>query len=163
MVQCGACGYQNPAGANFCAGCGVKLPGASPTGDTTHVIPLVEDDAHGADVNADVAAAVSELPDDQALLVVTRGSQAGERYLLEAGTTTAGRAVDCDIFLDDITVSRRHAVFTLEHGTVSVRDLGSLNGTYVNRDLLEGPTVLRDDDEVQIGKFRMVLRTPGRP
>jgi len=163
MATCNACGYTNPVGANFCARCGDRLSGA-PTGDTTRVIQVVEDDPHGADPGDELTMAVAALPAGAALLVVTRGALPGERYLLNAATTTAGRATDCEIFLDDITVSRHHARFSLAAGVVTVDDLGSLNGTYVNRDLVDGSRVLKPRDEVQIGKFRMVLYThdPGR-
>jgi len=162
MATCKACGSTNPVGANFCSRCGERLGGA-PTGDTTRVIAIVEDDGHGADLGAELTAAVAALSDGTAMLVVTRGPQMGERYVLDASTTTAGRSTDCEIFLDDITVSRHHARFRLGDGIVTVEDLGSLNGTYVNRDLVDGSLALRPGDEVQIGKFRMVLRTPGRP
>ena len=103
-----------------------------------------------------VEAAVKALPRGSALLVVRRGSNAGSRYLLNTDVVTAGRHQDSDIFLDDISVSRRHATFTRTDEGILVRDLGSLNGTYVNRDLVE-EQLLRHGDEVQIGKFRLVF------
>ena len=165
MVECSTCGTRNPAGFNYCAQCGAKMPGYQPTGDTTHVIPLVDEDSHGPDLSEATAAAVGALEVGKALLVVTRGRQADERYLLDQESTMAGRASDCDIFLDDITVSRHHALFTLRDGVVTVEDQGSLNGTYVNRELVESPAALTPGDEVQIGKFRMVLyaNDAGRP
>jgi hypothetical protein len=164
MVECTECGFHNPVGSKFCSQCGSRLPEAPHTGDTTHVIPMIEDEPRRFDVSLEVAAAVNAIPAGAALLVLTRGGQDGERYLLDAGVTTAGRATDCDIFLDDITVSRHHARFILRDGAVSVEDNGSLNGTYVNRTLVDGSAVLRPGDEVQIGKFRMVLYAgdPGR-
>lgn len=96
------------------------------------------------------------LPPGTALLVVRRGPNAGARFLLDHDVTTSGRHPDSDIFLDDVTVSRRHAEFHRESGLFTVRDVGSLNGTYVNRERVETAT-LSNGDEVQIGKFRLVL------
>jgi pSer/pThr/pTyr-binding forkhead associated (FHA) protein len=96
------------------------------------------------------------LPPGTALLVVRRGPNAGARFLLDHDVTTSGRHPDSDIFLDDVTVSRRHAEFHREAGVFTVRDVGSLNGTYVNRERVETAT-LSNGDEVQIGKFRLVL------
>ena len=91
-----------------------------------------------------------------ALLVVKRGPNAGSRFLLDQATTSAGRHPDSDIFLDDVTVSRRHAEFRLGEGDFQVVDVGSLNGTYVNREPVDMAT-LSNGDEVQIGKFRLVF------
>jgi pSer/pThr/pTyr-binding forkhead associated (FHA) protein len=101
-------------------------------------------------------AAIAALPAGSALLVVRRGPNAGARFLLDAERTTAGRRPDSDIFLDDVTVSRKHAEFVRREGQFVVRDVGSLNGTYVQRDRIE-QAVLRTGDEVQIGKYRMVF------
>jgi pSer/pThr/pTyr-binding forkhead associated (FHA) protein len=101
--------------------------------------------------------AVDALPQGSALLMALRGSDRGARYLLDSDSVVAGRSPDCDIFLDDITVSRQHCVFLRAEGQLTVDDQGSLNGTYVNRALTDGPVVLRAGDEVQIGKFRLVF------
>lgn len=93
-----------------------------------------------------------------ALLVVKRGPNAGSRFLLDQAITSAGRHPDSDIFLDDVTVSRRHAEFRLENNEFNVVDVGSLNGTYVNREPVDS-AVLANGDEVQIGKFRLVFLT----
>ena len=98
---------------------------------------------------------IDALPAGSALLVVKRGPNAGSRFLLDQDTTSAGRHPDSDIFLDDVTVSRRHAEFHRDGSTFTVRDVGSLNGTYVNRERVESAT-LNNGDEVQIGKFRLV-------
>ena len=101
------------------------------------------------------------LPPGMALLVVRRGPNAGARFLLDHDVTTSGRHPDSDIFLDDVTVSRRHAEFRRESGEFVVIDVGSLNGTYVNREPVD-QAVLANGDEVQIGKFRLVFLTgPG--
>ncbi|HEX5543821.1 MAG TPA: FHA domain-containing protein [Micromonospora sp.] len=102
------------------------------------------------------------LPPGMALLVVRRGPNAGARFLLDHDVTTSGRHPDSDIFLDDVTVSRRHAEFYRERGVFTVRDVGSLNGTYVNRERVEAAT-LKNGDEVQIGKFRLVFIAGPRP
>jgi pSer/pThr/pTyr-binding forkhead associated (FHA) protein len=102
------------------------------------------------------AATVDALPAGTALLVVRRGPNAGSRFLLDSDLTLVGRHPDSDIFLDDVTVSRRHAEFYRQGGLFTVRDVGSLNGTYVNRDRIE-ETSLSGGDEVQIGKFRLVF------
>ena len=106
-------------------------------------------------------AGVDALPAGSALLVVKRGPNAGSRFLLDRDTTGAGRHPDSDIFLDDVTVSRRHAEFRREGGEYVVIDVGSLNGTYVNREPVD-QAILAGGDEVQIGKFRLVFLTgPG--
>jgi pSer/pThr/pTyr-binding forkhead associated (FHA) protein len=101
---------------------------------------------------------VEGLPVGSALLVVKRGPNAGSRFLLDQAITSAGRHPDSDIFLDDVTVSRRHAEFTRAAQGYLVRDVGSLNGTYVNRERIE-EVLLTDGDEVQIGKYRLVFLT----
>lgn len=101
---------------------------------------------------------VDGLPPGSALLVVRRGPNAGSRFLLDRPTTSAGRHPDSDIFLDDVTVSRRHAEFRRDSGEFVVVDVGSLNGTYVNREPVD-TAVLANGDEVQIGKFRLVFLT----
>ncbi|EEG27094.1 oxoglutarate dehydrogenase inhibitor [Corynebacterium matruchotii ATCC 33806] len=95
-------------------------------------------------------------PAGAAILIVKRGPNAGARFLLDQETTTAGRHPESDIFLDDVTVSRRHAEFRLNDGTFEVVDVGSLNGTYVNREP-RNSQVLSIGDEIQIGKFRLVF------
>jgi hypothetical protein len=102
------------------------------------------------------------IPPGMALLVVRRGPNAGARFLLDHDLTTSGRHPDSDIFLDDVTVSRRHAEFHRDGGMFTVRDVGSLNGTYVNRERVESAT-LSNGDEVQIGKFRLVFVAGPRP
>ena len=93
--------------------------------------------------------------------MVKRGPNAGTRFLLDRDVTTAGRHPESDIFLDDVTVSRRHAEFRREGDVYSVSDVGSLNGTYVNREPTDS-TTLNNGDEVQIGKFRLVFLTGPR-
>ena len=109
--------------------------------------------------NPSAAAGVAEeRRNSSAVLVVKRGPNAGSRFLLDQAITSAGRHPDSDIFLDDVTVSRRHAEFRLESNEFHVVDVGSLNGTYVNREPVDS-AVLANGDEVQIGKFRLVFLT----
>jgi pSer/pThr/pTyr-binding forkhead associated (FHA) protein len=112
--------------------------------------------ADGAGITQEEQDAIAALPSGSALLVVRRGPNAGARFLLDSDTTTAGRHPDADIFLDDVTVSRRHAEFT-RHGTAfEVKDLGSLNGTYFDGVRIES-ALLTDGTEVQVGKFRLTF------
>ena len=119
---------------------------------------LNELDASPAPGAGNAVSGVEGLPVGSALLVVKRGPNAGSRFLLDQPSTSAGRHPDSDIFLDDVTVSRRHAEFRLESGEFQVVDVGSLNGTYVNREPVDS-AVLANGDEVQIGKFRLVFLT----
>ena len=113
---------------------------------------LKEMESGAAPSNA--ATGAENLPEGAALLVVKRGPNAGARFLLDQDTTTAGRHPEADIFLDDVTVSRRHAEFRRNEGSFEVVDVGSLNGTYVNREPRNSQT-LATGDEIQIGKFRL--------
>src|SRR3984957_7263323 len=119
---------------------------------------LNELDAPAQSGSETAVSGVEGLPVGSALLVVKRGPNAGSRFLLDQPTTSAGRHPDSDIFLDDVTVSRRHAEFRLETDEFQVVDVGSLNGTYVNREPVDS-AVLANGDEVQIGKFRLVFLT----
>lgn len=103
-------------------------------------------------------ATVAALRPQTALLVVVRGANVGARFLLDDAQVSAGRHPDSDIFLDDVTVSRRHAIFVRTPAGYDVKDVGSLNGTYVNRRSVDAAT-LRNGDEVQIGKYRFVYYT----
>ncbi len=159
-VYCAGCGEANPEGARFCSHCGTPLVQrqADRGGDITSTISL-----GGGEFEADLgeeaaadAAAVAALPPGTALLSVRRGPNAGSRFLLDSELTLVGRHPDSDIFLDDVTVSRRHAEFYRHGGTFTVRDVGSHNGTYVNRERIE-EAELTSGDEVQVGKFRLVF------
>lgn len=159
-VYCTACGEANPEGARFCAKCGTPLMRLSGErfAETTSTIsiPGTDLDTEAAEVLAADAAAVAALPVGSALLAVLRGPNAGSRFLLDSDLTLVGRHPDSDIFLDDVTVSRRHAEFYRHGGVFTVRDVGSLNGTYVNRERIE-EVILYAGDEVQVGKFRLVF------
>ena len=101
---------------------------------------------------------IARLSDGTALLISTRGAVSGSRYLLDEDEVSVGRDPSADILLDDSTVSRSHAVFRREQGTYSVNDVGSLNGTYVNRQRVDH-ALLKNGDEIMIGKFRLVFFT----
>ncbi|MDP3712826.1 MAG: FHA domain-containing protein [Mycobacteriales bacterium] len=177
---CTQCGQQNPDDSRFCARCGTAVsapsggPGAGeiPGVDTTSTISLAAlegaleggaesvEATEGAGQDEPAGSTVEALPAGSALLVVKRGPNAGSRFLLDAATTTAGRHPESDIFLDDVTVSRRHAEFVREEHGFLVRDVGSLNGTYLNRERIEA-AALTGGDEVQIGKYRLVFLVGG--
>ena len=164
MPFCTSCGSQNPDDARFCSQCGTRLVSAdqaeSPAESTATITfgapEKPTESSSDRALNAVDAAAVDALPLGHALLVVQRGPGAGARFLLDLDVVTAGRHPESEIFLDDVTVSRRHAEFHRSGGEFSVRDVGSLNGTYVNRDRID-QVALKDGDEVQIGKYRLVF------
>ncbi len=173
-VFCTQCGHANPEDARFCSNCGTPLarsaqPDQAPppehSGETTSTISLSGIESLDIDQAEDVLAdqqAIEALPPSTALLVVKRGPNAGSRFLLDSELTTAGRHPESDIFLDDVTVSRRHAEFHRRGVSFAARDVGSLNGTYVNRERIE-EIPLASGDEVQIGKFRLVFLASPRP
>ncbi|WP_277101593.1 FHA domain-containing protein [Cutibacterium granulosum] len=161
---CPVCQHDNSVDANFCSRCGHRLGvSAEVGGDATGVIPMIGDEvsADNQELPSDVVDAIAALPEGNAMLVVERGPNLGARFLLDHDVTTAGRSTHSDIFLNDITVSRHHVKFIRRDGKVFVEDQSSLNGTYVNRTLVDGTAALRDGDEVQIGKFRMIFHTGG--
>jgi pSer/pThr/pTyr-binding forkhead associated (FHA) protein len=159
MPFCTACGRQNPDDARFCAQCGNRLVTDEPPaldGDTMQISLSDKTETGDRQLNPVDAAAVDALPVGHALLVVQKGPGAGSRFLLDQDQIQAGRHPESEIFLDDVTVSRRHAVFDRNPEGFTVSDVGSLNGTYVNRDRIER-VQLKDGDEVQIGKYRLVF------
>lgn len=154
MVECPSCGRENPAGSNFCANCGEAL---TKGGDTTTTIPAVNDESRANAETTAIQQAIQELPAGHAMLIVERGPDVGAKYLLDTDQAVAGRHPSSEIFLDDITVSRHHSTFRRTPEGFTIGDNGSLNGTYVNRVLVEGEVPLRQGDEVQIGKYRMIF------
>lgn len=152
-VFCSNCGHQNPAGAGFCSSCGTLLAAGS---EATAVFVAVDPSVDLEEAEANAAQAATRVGSPE--LVVKRGPDVGARFSLEAEVTRVGRHPDSEILLDDVTVSRRHAEFSLSGPEVVVRDVGSLNGTYVNRERIE-ETTLGDGDEVQIGRFKLLFRS----
>jgi hypothetical protein len=160
-VYCIRCGRGNAEGARFCSQCGTPLPRGSAEGaaETTSIISAVgaePGEGEFADELVSDTPGLDTLPAGTALLVVRHGPNAGSRFLLDSDLTLVGRHPDSDIFLDDVTVSRRHAEFYRSGSRFTVRDVGSLNGTYVNRERIEERD-LTGGDEVQVGKFRLVF------
>ena len=149
---CNQCGHRNPPSSNFCSSCGAAL---QQTGeDTTITFHPVESAGEVADDELTVH--IEDLPEGAGVLLVKRGPNAGSKFVLEGDVVHAGRHPDSEIFLDDVTVSRRHAEFFRVDGAFRVRDMDSLNGTYVNRNRID-EAGLRNGDEVQIGKFKLVF------
>lgn len=147
-VYCPECGFQNPEVANYCARCGAYLR-RDEHGETT--LSLGPDEVSDALLATELRG--------PALVVRAGGGRAGESFDTSKPRTLIGRSPDCDVFLDDVTVSRRHAEIVREDGVYVIRDLGSLNGTFVNRRRIES-SALSADDEVQIGKYRMTFLVP---
>ncbi len=156
-VFCTNCGHRNALRAKFCSSCGSPLEVDSGEETTITFAPV---DATGEILDDDLALAVGELQETTAMVVVKRGPNAGSKFVLEGDVTRAGRHPDSDIFLDDITVSRRHAEIHRVGDGYVVRDAGSLNGTSLNRERIE-EAPLSNGDELQIGKFRLVFFAGG--
>ncbi|MBT2388241.1 zinc-ribbon and FHA domain-containing protein [Streptomyces sp. ISL-1] len=168
-LVCTRCGHRNAEASRFCSNCGAPLRAGTPAerpSETTSTISISGIEAYDSEVTGqtqvpslspEAQAAVDALPLGSALLVVRRGPNSGSRFLLDGDLTTAGRHPQSDIFLDDVTVSRRHVEFRRgPDGSFSVADVGSLNGTYVNRERIDS-VLLSNGDEVQIGKYRLVF------
>ena len=151
---CNNCGHKNPEGSNFCASCGAPLA-ESAGADTTITFAPAELEA---DLEEEVHIAPEELEGGRGVLIVKRGPNAGSKFFLDTDQTQIGRHPDSAIFLDDITVSRRHAEIRRSDSSFAIHDVGSLNGTYVNRERVE-EAALRSGDEIQVGKFKLVFLT----
>jgi pSer/pThr/pTyr-binding forkhead associated (FHA) protein len=150
FLHCPECGFQNPEAANYCSKCGTLLIREEPGGHTTAT--FIPEEAAEED-----SLALSDIRiEGPALVVRSGGGRAGETFSLEGDRTSLGRAPECDIFLDDVTVSRQHAVITHGPDGFTIDDEGSLNGTYVNRRRVESAK-LEDGDEVQIGKYKLTF------
>jgi pSer/pThr/pTyr-binding forkhead associated (FHA) protein len=146
---CTKCGHRNADDASFCARCGAALQVPEEPTMALHMAPgELDEDAPSLD----------ELGPQQALLVVKGGPTAGDTILIDGDVTRAGRSPDSDLFLNDITVSRRHAEILRDGERFTIKDAGSLNGTYVNRERVDAAE-LSSGDELQIGKFKIVFYT----
>lgn len=149
-VYCPECGFQNPETANYCSKCGALLARDEAGPDTTMSFTPEEGEV-------DLAVALEEVGvEGPALVVRSGGGRTGETFRPQGERTTIGRSPDCGIFLDDVTVSRRHAVLVEREGEIFIEDQGSLNGTFLNRRRIESAK-LSDGDELQIGKYRMTF------
>jgi hypothetical protein len=149
-VYCPECGFQNPEAANYCAKCGALLHGQE-SGETTQAFSPAEGE--------EMLAALEDLGvQGPALVVRSGGGRSGETFTPKGTRSTIGRSPDCGIFLDDVTVSRRHAALVQRDGRWFVEDQGSLNGTFVNRRRVESAE-LSDGDELQVGKYRLPFLT----
>lgn len=146
MVTCSRCGHRNPPDDRFCGTCGQQL-----RDDTAALPPVESDETAGGFPFPD-----EPLAEGQALLLMRTGAEAGSTYLVEREVSSLGRDPSSDVFLDDLTVSRKHAEIRRQVDGFYVHDLGSLNGTYVNRERVE-ITKLADQDEVQIGRYKLVV------
>lgn len=146
-IYCTQCGFQNPEFANYCARCGSLLREGA--GDETTLSYVPDEDI------AEAAPRVEGVV-GPALVVRAGGGRVGEQFPLTGERITIGRSPDCDIFLDDVTVSRRHAVILRRGDGFVIEDQGSLNGTFLNRRRIDSAE-LTDDDELQIGKYRLVF------
>ena len=151
MIICRNCGHSNQAGSNFCSSCGLAL---AQRDDTTDVLTPIE---LGLELGEDLLRElIASARPGAGLLVVKTGPSAGTSFVLEKDKTSIGRHPESDIFLDDVTVSRRHAELVMAGGEFSISDVGSLNGTYVNHSRTDF-AVLKSGDEVQIGKYRLIF------
>jgi hypothetical protein len=147
LTRCGYCGHIVEPGGKFCSSCGGSLV------DATGALPVTEDNEPLPSVDDTV---LSEVGVDDVVLVVHRGPDAGAKFSLTGDDVSVGRSEDAVIFLDDVTVSRRHAELRKRDGDWSVLDNRSLNGTYVNRKRID-EQVLANGDELQIGKYRFIF------
>jgi FHA domain/zinc-ribbon domain len=145
-MQCRRCGHENERGANYCSSCGASLGDED---ETTLSIDAIEDRRAMEEELGDL---LTELPEGMGLLIVRRGPIAGSTFVLDHDTTTLGRHPESDIFLDDVTVSRRHAEIKRGPDSYEISDVGSLNGTYVDRERIETAPLV-DLNEVQVGRF----------
>ena len=147
-IYCPECGFQNPEAANYCSRCGTLLVKEEPGSETTMSYTPEEAEEGGLPTLEELGA------EGPALVVRSGGGRAGEHFVPQGERTTIGRSPDCDIFLDDVTVSRKHAVLVHKDGAFFVEDQGSLNGTFLNRRRIESGR-LENGDELQIGKYKL--------
>jgi pSer/pThr/pTyr-binding forkhead associated (FHA) protein len=154
-MQCHRCGHGNEAGANFCSSCGATLGDPD---ETTASLTLLED---RQELETELGTLLDDIPTDLGILVVRRGPNAGSTFALDAEATSIGRHPDSNLFLDDVTVSRRHALINRTPDGYQISDVGSLNGTYVRGERID-TAELTDMSEVQIGRFVLTFLLGGR-
>jgi hypothetical protein len=150
-LHCPECGFVNADGANYCQKCGSYLGGAQSGGSESQTATYRVDET-GELVPVDVEQVVAH--EGAALVIRAGGGRVGESFPLAGERLTIGRRPDSDVFLDDVTVSRDHALLVRRGGEYYLDDLGSLNGTYVNRHRIESHR-LEDGDELQVGKYKL--------
>ena len=148
-MHCPECGFINSPGANFCQKCGAHLPAEEGEGDQTTITYKVGETGELQAVDVEEIAS-----DGGALVIRTGGGRAGESFGIEGERMTIGRSPEAEVFLDDVTVSRNHALLVRRRDGLYIDDLGSLNGTYVNRRRIESHR-LADGDEIQVGKYKL--------
>lgn len=149
-LHCPECGFVNPAGANYCQKCGAFLADESRPGAVTASYEL------GETTEAESVTAAAEPAADGPTLIIRTGGRAGDSFTLDGERFTIGRDTESDVFLDDVTVSRNHAVIVRRTEGLDIDDLGSLNGSYVNRRRIESHHLV-DGDELQIGKYKLTF------
>jgi hypothetical protein len=147
--HCPECGFQNADGANYCQRCGAFLARSDSPQEPNTASYKVGETGDIEAVDLDQVSARGP-----ALVIRAGGGRAGETFPLEKDRMTVGRRPDSDIFLDDVTVSRDHAILVRRNGEYFLDDLGSLNGTYVNRSRIESHR-LSNGDELQVGKYKL--------
>ena len=148
-MHCPECGFINSPGANFCQKCGAHLPVDEEHGDQTTITYQVDETGELKPVDLERVSA-----EGGALVIRSGGGRAGESFAIEGERTTIGRSPDANVFLDDVTVSRNHALLVRRRDGLYIDDLGSLNGTYVNRRRIESHK-LQHGDELQVGKYKL--------
>jgi pSer/pThr/pTyr-binding forkhead associated (FHA) protein len=147
-MHCPECGFVNTEGANYCQKCGAFLADVTAEHDNTTA-------AWQLDETGEIQAVDPEQVEDAATLVIrSGGGRSGETFPVEGERMRIGRSPDAEIFLDDVTVSRNHALLVRRRDGLYIDDLGSLNGTYVNRKRIESHKLV-DGDELQIGKYKL--------
>jgi hypothetical protein len=150
-IYCPECGFQNPEASNYCSRCGALLVRDEPGTETTVSYTPEE-------VAEEEAVSLEDLgTEGPALVVRSGGGRAGEHFIPQGERTTIGRSPECDIFLDDVTVSRKHAVLVEQEGGLYIEDEGSLNGTFLNRKRIDAPARLENGDELQVGKYKLTF------
>lgn len=148
-MLCSKCGHENEDNAKFCNKCGSSLDQLKDTDDSTvkFILPVLKEEEE---------VAVEVKPQKEPVLVVAKGPMVGQRFSLNREQVSLGRDPGSDIFLNDITVSRSHAIISVKPEGITISDVGSLNGTYVNQDRIEN-SALKHGDKLQIGKFKLIF------
>lgn len=153
-MRCPRCGSTVSEGSSFCSHCGAPLGEESCSGESTVGLPVIEPEAEEEEI--EITPPEEPLAKGKAMLIIKKGPDAGMNFTLDRDLIVIGRHPESDIFLDDITVSRRHAEIRREGDSFVITDTGSLNGTYLNRERIESAP-LSNGDEIQVGKFKLLF------